>query len=182
MTPIFVRAVGVRDDQRRDYHVYFTNIAPDALEPEDIARAYALRWQIELLFRELKTQYRMAQLPSTKPHIVEALVKASLLCMAASRALLRRAERVLAHRDDDRPLPHQRWAALFARCAQDILACVVLDHLPRRTALTLECVLLHEAPDPNRRRSLLEAVELATHSYGPRRNHPGHTNSALRAA
>jgi IS4 transposase len=43
LTPLFVRAVGVRDDERRDYHVYFTNIAPDALEPEDIARAVSTR-------------------------------------------------------------------------------------------------------------------------------------------
>ncbi len=180
-TPMFVRAVGVREQDRRDYHVYLTNIAPADLDPEDIARAYALRWQIELLFRELKTHYRLAQAPSSKAHVVEVLVKASLLCIAASRALLRRAERaLLAH--DDRLLPYQRWAALFARCANDILLCVVSDRAARRIEKDLQRMILHEAPDPNRRVLLLQSVEQASHTYGPRRVHPGHVNSALRAA
>jgi putative transposase len=176
----FCRAAGVRDD-RGDYHVYLTNVAPDQLEPHDIARTYALRWEVELLFRELKTHHRLAQLPSRKPHIVEALVKASLLCLAACRSLLRRAERVLgaAHADH---LPHQRWAAIFASCARDIIACVVARHSPRQLTARLERVLLHEAVDPNRRHQLLQRVESGTHSYGPRRHHPGHSNSALRAA
>jgi IS4 transposase len=180
-TPLFVRAVGVREEQRCNYHVYLTNIPSEDLDAKDIASTYALRWEIELLFRELKTHYRLAQVPSTKPHVVEVLIKASFLCLAASRALLRRAEAALAD-VDNRPLPRQRWAALFARCADDILLCVVLDQAPRRLEQDLQRLLLHEAPDPNRRRPLLETVEQATHTFGPRRVHPGHVKSALRAA
>lgn len=180
-TQMFVRAVGVREQECRDYHVYFTNIPAEELEPDDVARAYALRWQIELLFRELKTHYRLAQAPSRNPHVVEVLVKASLLCLAASRALLRRAEHALRHADD-RPLPHQRWAALFARSAHDILQCVVSERACHRLERDLQRLLLHEAPDPNRRSPLLTAVEQGTHNYGPRRPHPGHVESALRAA
>jgi hypothetical protein len=161
--------------------VYLTNIPPDALEPHDVARTYALRWEVELLFRELKTHHRLAQLPSCKPHIVEALVKASLLCLAACRAVLRRAERVLASKLSDH-LPHQRWAAVFASCAQDILLCVVARSVPRAQASHVERVLLHEAVDPNRRHRLLQSVESGKHTYGPRRHHPGHRNSAQRAA
>ena len=176
----FFRAAGVRDD-RGDYHLYLTNIPPDQLEPHDIARTYALRWEAELLFRELKTHHRLAQLPSRKPHIVETLVKASLLCLAASRSLLRRAERVLGTALADH-LPPQRWAAIFASCARDIIACVVGRHPPRGLAVNVERVLLHEAVDPNRRSRLLLSVESGTHSYGRRRHHPGHRNSALRSA
>jgi putative transposase len=179
-TNAFFRAVGVRDD-RSDYHVYLTNIPPDALEPHDVARTYALRWEVELLFRELKTHHRLAQLPSCKPHIVEALVKASLLCLSACRAVLRRVERALASTHSDH-LPHQRWAAVFASCAPDILLCVVARNAPRAQASHVERVLLHEAIDPNRRDRLLQSVESGTHTYGPRRRHPGHRNSALRAA
>lgn len=177
---LFVRAVAVREDRRRDYHVYFTNIACEDLDPQDVARTYALRWEVELLFRELKTHYRLAQVPSTKPHVVEVLVKASFLCLAASRALLRRVQAALTD-VDDRPLPRQRWAALFARCAHDILQCVAQDHAPRWLERDLQRLLLHEAPDPNRRRPLLETIERGTHTF-TRREHPGHLNSALRAA
>ena len=176
----FARAAGVRDE-RGDYHVYLTNVPPDQLEPHDIARTYALRWEAELLFRELKTHHRLAQLPSRKPHVVDALVKASLLSLAACRSLLRRTERVLGTNVTDF-LPHQRWAALFANCAGDILLCVVASRPPRTLATHVERVLLHEAVDPNRRIRLLQSVEAGTHSYGPRRHHPGHRNSAWRAA
>jgi len=164
---LFVRAVAVREEHSRDYHVYLTNISSEDLDPNDIASAYALRWEIELLFRELKTHYRLAQVPSTKPHVVEVLVKASFLCLAASRAVLRRVEAAL--RDvDNRPLPRQRWAALFARCAQDILQCVACDRAPRRLEYDLQRLLLHEAPDPNRRSPLLEAIESGTHTFDRR--------------
>jgi putative transposase len=179
-TKVFFRAVGVRDD-RGDYHVYLTNIPPHALEPQDVARAYALRWEIELLFRELKTHYRLAQVPSSKKHIVEVFVKASLLCLAASRALLRRVQRQLNRTRADH-LPHQRWAAVFASCAREILVCIVAPTPPRAIARDVERVLLHEAVDPNRRQGLLAGVETGGHAYGPRRHHPGHTNSVLRVA
>jgi len=179
-TTAFFRAVGVRDD-RGDYHVYLTNVPTDALEPEDIAKTYALRWEVELLFRELKTYHRLAQLPSSKPHIVEALLKSSLLCLAASRALMRRVQRMLDPELKEH-VRHQRWAALFASCARDILLCVLAPTTPRALARNLERLLLHEALDPNRRRGLLANVETGNHTYGPRRTHPGHTNSTLRAA
>lgn len=180
-TQAFFRAVGVRDDDRRDYHVYLTNISPTQLEPKDIAATYALRWEVELLFRELKTHYRLAQLPSRKPHIVEALVKASLLCVAASRTLLRRLQRVLGEQLADR-VPHQRWAALVASCAKDILSCVAGQRACSAIEHALQRLLLHEAIDPNKRTRLLHAVEAGTHGYGTPRFHPGHRNSPARAA
>lgn len=179
-TKAFFRAVGVRDD-RSDYHLYLTNIGPAALEPEDIGRTYALRWEVELLFRELKTHHRLAQVPSTKRHIVEVLVKASLLSHAACRELLRRVGRI-ATEAADKYLPTQRWAALFATCSREILVCVVVRHPPHALTRDLERVLLHEASDPNHRQRLLVRVESGFHTYGPRRHHPGHRNSALRAA
>ena len=177
----FFRAVGVRDDARRDYHVYLTNIAPEQLEPKDIASTYALRWEVELLFREIKTYHRLAQLPSSKPHIVEALVKASLLCVAANRTLLHSLKRALGEHLAER-VPHQRWAALVATCAEDFLLCVVADRASRNAENDIERMLLHEAIDPNNRTRLLHAVEQGTHHYGPRRFHPGHRNSPARAA
>jgi len=125
--------------------------------------------------------HRLAQVPSAKPHVVEVLVKASFLCLAASRAVLRRVEAALRG-VDNRPLPRQRWAALFARCAQDILQCVACDRAPRRLEYDLQRLLLHEAPDPNRRSPLLEAIESGTHTFDRRRVHPGHVNSPLRTA
>jgi len=53
----------------------------------DIIRTYALRWEAELVFKELKQCYRLDQSPSQKAQVVEPLVLVSLLGLAASRAL-----------------------------------------------------------------------------------------------
>jgi IS4 transposase len=47
-----------------------------------ISAVYALRWEIELLFRELKTIYRIARRGTT-----ECLFNAALLALALSRRL-----------------------------------------------------------------------------------------------
>ena len=37
-------------------HMYFTNISNDVLAAEDIASLYRARWEIELIFKELKSK------------------------------------------------------------------------------------------------------------------------------
>ncbi|MBN2344290.1 MAG: IS4 family transposase [Deltaproteobacteria bacterium] len=83
-----LRVVGVLNQDANCYHLFITNIPPDSLSAEEIANVYAARWEIELLFRELKSQYRLADLPSRKKHVVEALVYASILTLIASRTPL----------------------------------------------------------------------------------------------
>ena len=72
------RLVGIRNDETGQYHAYFTNIPTTKLDTEQIASVYQLRWQIELLFKELKQHYRLDQLPSTKKPIVECSVPPSM--------------------------------------------------------------------------------------------------------
>ncbi|MCD2201750.1 IS4 family transposase, partial [Halobacterium sp. KA-4] len=53
------RVVGVRDEDADDYHLYMTNLARKEFFPADLAEIYRCRWEVELLFRELKTQYEL---------------------------------------------------------------------------------------------------------------------------
>jgi IS4 transposase len=149
-----VRIVGLWDEQRGVYHWYITNLPVDKVKAEEIGKLYALRWTIELLFRELKSSYRLESIPSRKSHVVEAFLYASLLTLLASRALL------LAIRQwgslADRRTPTERWARLFVSVAPDLLA-LVLDSAAMagaRERLLLK-FLLAEAPDPNVKRRLL---------------------------
>jgi IS4 transposase len=148
------RLVGVRDPVTREYHLYLTNIPPDRLSPKDIAQSYAARWVIELFFREWKSRYRAEDMPSSKRQIVEALLYAALVTMVVSRTLqaaLRKKLGSLGARASD-----ERWAALFAELAREILK-VVLRRSAEALALArdLDRVLLHEAVDPNAGRALL---------------------------
>ena len=112
------RVVGVRNEDADDYHLYITNLTREEFSPEDIATMYQSRWAVELLFRELKTQYELDEFNTTKPHIVEILVYAALLSLVVSRELL---SLVIEHAEDDAVFPPERWAATFRSHAQLIL-------------------------------------------------------------
>src|SRR5262249_52897941 len=121
------------------------------------ARTYAARWLIELAFKQLKSSYRIDQMPSSKRHIVEALLYAALISMMASRVLLDHIRSRLRANLADR-LPDNRWAAIFAAAAQQILA-VVVRTAAQAAAIApfLDGMLAKEAIDPNRGRVLLLA-------------------------
>jgi IS4 transposase len=163
-----LRVVGIRDSGTGEHHFYVTNIPVEKLAAEDIRATYALRWQIELLFKELKHHYRIDQMPSSNRNVVEALLYASILTLVVSRRLLDVVRRTLA--DVRERIPMQRWAALLEALAGDLLHIVTrppreLGSLLRRVASTL----LHEAVDPNAERpGLLGAVEARSHAYRPR--------------
>lgn len=129
------RLVGVYDEARRGYRLYLTSIPVDRLDARDVAETYRLRWQVELLFKELKTHHRLDQLPSARRDVVEALVYASILSLAASRALL---DALRQRLPDGRCIPPLRWAAVFEVIAPALL-----------TAVLARCGHRQQAIDPN---------------------------------
>lgn len=148
-----VRIVGLWDESHSMYHWYITNL-PLEIKAEEIGKLYSARWTIELLFRELKSCYKLESIPTRKPHMVEAFLYASLLTLLASRALL-----LAVHRWGElgeRRTPVERWARLFVSSTPELLA-LVLD--PVAMAQSRERPLLRffvaEAPDPNIKRRLL---------------------------
>lgn len=151
-----LRLVGVKNEETGRYHLYVTNIPPARLTAEQVARVYAGRWQIELLFKEMKSHYRLEGLPSRKPHIVEALLYATLVTLVVSRRLLRAVRQALRGRPH--AVPEGRWAAIFAATSAPILDLLLAPaRLARDLARWTETMLLHEARDPNLSRQLLLA-------------------------
>lgn len=131
---------------------------------ESEVEVYACRWQVELILKELKSNYRLDEFPTRKAAVVEALILASVLTLLVSRQLLdvqvgpeyaldavRRRLRRQPHR-----VPEGRWASLFSAVAIMILDIFMLPaRLARALARRLEPMLLHEARDPNVKRLLL---------------------------
>jgi IS4 transposase len=111
--------VGVHDEDADDYHLYITNLPREEFFPTDIATIYRCRWEVELLFRELKTQYGLDEFDTSKKHIVEILVYAALLSLLVSRDLL---ALVTEEADDEIVFPPERWAATVRSHAQLILS------------------------------------------------------------
>ncbi|MGA7923340.1 MAG: IS4 family transposase, partial [Thermoplasmata archaeon] len=81
------RLVGLWDEETRKYHTYLTNIGPEVLSAEEIAQLYGCRWEIELVFKELKSQYVLDQVNTTNQSVAEVLIWASLLTLVVSRRL-----------------------------------------------------------------------------------------------
>ena len=144
------------------HRLYVTNAPASMLALEQVSAVYALRWEIELLFRELKTLYRIDHMPSGRRGATECLLYTALLALALSRRLQKL---VAGAQSGSLSLnPPERWSSVFCVLASDLLQ---LSLLPRRHRLARGNRLLHlfrhEARDPNRTRLHLPArAQLAT--------------------
>src|SRR5487761_1914487 len=160
-----LRVIGIRDPRSGQYHLYVTNVPLDKLAAEDVQAVYAARWEVELLFKELKSHYRLEDMPSRKREVVEALLYAAMLTLLCSRALLALLRQKQPEHADR--FTNQRAATVFAAMAHDLLRLLVRP--PREHAgleAELSQLLLYEALDPHRDRpSLLRAIEIRRHAY-----------------
>lgn len=142
-----VRLVGILNKETGKHHLYLTNIPPDRLKAEDIALMYGARWEIELLFKELKSVYALDVLPSAKTEVVEALIYVALLTLMASRrilALIRRRDPAKAKR-----MTNLRWAEVFATNAHRVLDGLLAAMDLHVDEFELIDLLSGEALDPN---------------------------------
>lgn len=83
-TPFSMRLVIVPHRKRPRY--YITSIDPK-WSAKAVAELYRLRWQIELLFKELKQHLALEAIPTKDPHAAQAFVWASLIALTISRTV-----------------------------------------------------------------------------------------------
>jgi hypothetical protein len=73
-------------DKRHQRHGYLiTTLARNQFSAKDIQQYYALRWQVELLFKELKSYCNLSTFSTENEHIVRTLIWSSLLVMLLKR-------------------------------------------------------------------------------------------------
>lgn len=144
------RLVGIYNEEECCYHLYLTNIRSQDLGAAEIAELYRLRWQVELLFRELKTHLRLNQLGSSKAEVVEALLWASIVALLLSRKLLDAARRTL---EAGRRIGVQAWAAVFGQICPQLLAALVPCKPQGCNSTEPLARLASLAVDPHRHRS-----------------------------
>lgn len=155
------RIVAVRHPETGRFHVYVTNLPPEQLGAEEIAATYAGRWAIELIFKELKSTYRLHDLPSKKKHVVEALILTAVLTLIVSRALHDALARRLSQADARRLRP-QRWSRVFLVHADRLLGLILAPRqFSRRWRARWWKLLRSQALDPNVGRHDLRELMLA---------------------
>jgi IS4 transposase len=147
------RIVAIYNYDAGCWHRYITNVPPEMLRAQDISAVYAARWEIELLFRELKTVYRIEDMPSSNLHATETLLYSAVLTLLVSRKLLQLV--TMQKRMPLQRFPLDRWARLFATVAHEILHLVASRRRDEHRNRKLLDFLCREAPDPNRSRRLL---------------------------
>jgi putative transposase len=161
------RVVGIHNPDSQKDHFYMTSLLPAQLPPNAVQAMYRARWEIELLFKELKSGYRLNQISSSKKEISEALIYAALVTLLASRRLLR----AFAAGPKGRCVNATRWWRVFVSYAAQILLLVTRSPaLVKGSSATLSRTLEHELDDPHkcRRATLLRAALIALQTY-PRR-------------
>ena len=153
------RLVGLRNKETKEYHLYVTNRPADRLTAKAVAAVYRARWTVELLFKSLKSDFALEDMPSANKNVALALVHATIATWITSRELRLAVRARLG--DEARRVTEGRWSRLLRTWASLLLLVVTIP--PRHTreiARHVEVAWLTEAVDPHRnRRSLLEEVE-----------------------
>ena len=147
------RVVAVLNKETGECHVYMTNIPVERLSAEDIASLYGARWEIEMVFKELKSYYRMDQINSENPDIIKSLVWVSILTLMCSRRVLQLIRNVDPEKANR--YTHLRWAKVFGENAHQLLK-EVLESMGMCPDLSvLYDIYLNHGCDPNIKRERL---------------------------
>jgi IS4 transposase len=150
------RLVAIYNEEEQKYHSYITNIYPDILEPEDIGKLYGARWDIELLFKELKSKYALDVLNTKNPLIIEALIWVAILTLLISRRTYNNVRKIHPGKNIIR-YTQLRWSTIFAENADDQLTLILRYLGIERTLDTIGGVYESQALDPHVNRERFRA-------------------------
>jgi IS4 transposase len=162
------RLVGLRNEESEEYHLYLTNLAREEYSAPDIAQLYRARWEVELLFKELKSRFGLDEINTTDAYIIEALIIMAAISLLMSRVIVdelrsieARQREVEAAADADESasrLPRRRCSLAVERHAHLIQLYLMVElgyELP-----DLDELLLWASRNPNPHRNRLrEQVE-----------------------
>jgi len=144
-----VRLVAVYNEDEEKHHIYITNILKDVLNANDIAKLYGARWDIELLFKELKSKYALDVLETKNVQVIEALIWTAMLTLIVSRKLYLFVRDSSSNPEKMVRYTQLRWSTIFAENASDLLTVVLKDCGIERTFETVMGVYDSQALDPH---------------------------------
>ena len=116
-----LRFVATFNERTGEYHTYFTNIPENELDCRGVAALYAARWDIENLFREMKSEDLLGRLESKNEYITEIFVLIPFIRLIIARKLFGIARKILCASHFKR-LKKRLWAIVFAENARRILS------------------------------------------------------------
>jgi IS4 transposase len=142
------RLVAVFNEDEEKYHVYLTNIPKNVLEAEDVAKLYGARWDIELIFKELKSRYALDVVNTRNTQIIEAYIWISILTLFVSRRIYSLV-RKYSPKEMVARYTQLRWSTIFAENADKQLTLILRYCGIERTIETVMNVYSSQALDPH---------------------------------
>ena len=144
-----IRLVAVYNDEDEKHHIYITNIQKEILNTKDISSLYGARWDIELLFKELKSKYALDVLETKNVQVIEALIWTAMLTLIVSRRIYSLVRNSTTHPKKMVRYTQLRWSTIFAEKASDLLTVVLNRCGIQRTFETIMSVYQSQALDPH---------------------------------
>ncbi len=168
------RLIGLRNEETDEYHLYLTNLGKEGYSAPDIAQLYRARWEVELLFKELKSRFGLDEINTTDAYIIEALVIMAAISLMMSRVIVdelrsvearqREAEAAADADESASRLPRRRCSLAVERHAHLIQLYLMVElgyELP-----DLDELLLWASRNPNpHRKRLRSQVESGEFSF-----------------
>lgn len=142
------RLIAIFNEDDEKYHVYLTNITKEVLEAEDVAKLYGARWDIELIFKELKSRYALDVVNTKNTQIIEAYIWISILTLFVSRRIYSLV-RKYNPKDIRSRFTQLRWSTIFAENADKQLTLILRYYGIERTIMTVTNVYSSQALDPH---------------------------------
>ena len=118
------RLVAILNEEEGKYHTYMTNIPTEKLEPSDVAALYRARWDVELVFKELKSRYALDVVNTKKFQIIEAYIWIAILTLLVSRRIYS----LVLERNPGKKLvrfTQLRWSTIFAENSNTQLSLIL---------------------------------------------------------
>ena len=135
---ISLRVICIYDKRADENHLFVTNLPAKDFAYDEIGELYRLRWQVELLFKELKSDLLLDDLRSKREEVVLCHIYAALITLLLSRFLCAETA-AWAGIDIDDLVPRRVTKAMGALAA--VLGKVILTQGPRDMEVALKDVL-----------------------------------------
>jgi putative transposase len=112
-----MRVVCSWNEEKSRWHTYLTNLDPQNFSGEEIYGLYRFRWEIEMLFKELKGEYELGKLLSSRKSVVFINIYVALIRLIISRTLYK--NMILCEEETEKQkFSHQSWAnSLKEKCS-----------------------------------------------------------------
>ena len=117
--PFELRFIAIYNSELEEYYTYLTNLSKE-YEADAVAGLYSLRWDIELIFKEIKSEYGTGKIKTKNECLMEILLKIPILTLIISRKLFWSVIELVDERDR-KDYRITKWCRIFAENSIRIL-------------------------------------------------------------